>query len=90
MRATTAQRSVCLDHRQQQKDNIFYILRHDFGGSKHTLKRKARAKGKKWRTGIRGQRSGIGGSYHLREAQVPYNSDFTTENSDLRADNAYF
>jgi len=45
----------------KNKDNIFYILRHDFGGSKHTLKRKARAKGKKWRTGIRGQRSGIGG-----------------------------
>jgi len=57
MRATTAQRSVCLDHRQQQKDNIFYILRHDFGGSKHTLKRKARAKGKKWRSGIGGQQS---------------------------------
>jgi len=44
-----------------KKDNIFYILRHDFGGSKHTLKRKARAKGKEWRSGIRGQRSGIGG-----------------------------
>jgi len=37
--------------------------------------------------GVRDQGSG---SYHLREAQVPYNSDFTTENSDLRADNAYF
>jgi hypothetical protein len=28
--------------------------------------------------------------YHLREAQVPYNSDFTPENSDLRAKNTYF
>jgi hypothetical protein len=27
------------------------------------------------------------GMYHLREAQVPYNSDFTPENSDLRAKN---
>jgi len=31
-----------------------------------------------------------GGLYHLREAQVPYNSDFTPENSDLRAKNTYF
>ena len=30
------------------------------------------------------------GSYHLRETQVPYNSDFTPENSDLSAENAYF
>jgi len=30
-----------------------------------------------------------GGLYHLREAQVPYNSDFTPENSDLRAKNTY-
>ena len=32
----------------------------------------------------------LGGSYHLREAQVPYNSDFAPENSDLRAKNTYF
>jgi REP-associated tyrosine transposase len=31
-----------------------------------------------------------GGSYHLCEAQLPYNSDFTLENSDLRVENAYF
>jgi putative transposase len=31
-----------------------------------------------------------GGSYHLRETQIPYNSDFAPENSDLRAENAYF
>jgi len=29
------------------------------------------------------------GSYHLREAQVPYNSDFIPENSRLRAENTY-
>ena len=28
--------------------------------------------------------------YYLREALVPYNSDFTPENSDLRAKNTYF
>ena len=33
---------------------------------------------------------GLGGFYHLSEAHVPYNSDFTTENSDLRAENTYF
>ena len=33
---------------------------------------------------------GSGGLYHLREVQVPYNSDFTPENSDLRAKNTYF
>ena len=31
-----------------------------------------------------------GGSYHLRETQIPYNSDFTTENSSLSAENVYF
>jgi REP-associated tyrosine transposase len=31
-----------------------------------------------------------GGSYRLREAQSPYSSDFTPENSALRAENAYF
>jgi putative transposase len=31
----------------------------------------------------------LGGSYHLREAQIPYNSDFTPENSGLRSENAY-
>jgi len=30
------------------------------------------------------------GMYHLSEAQVPYNSDFTPENSDLRAEKTYF
>jgi len=30
------------------------------------------------------------GLYHLHEAQVPYNSDVTPENSDLRAKNTYF
>ena len=30
------------------------------------------------------------GMYHLREAQVLYNSDFTPENSDLRAKDTYF
>ena len=33
---------------------------------------------------------GSGGLYHLREAQAAYNSDFTPENSDLRAKNTYF
>jgi len=27
--------------------------------------------------------------HHISEAQVPYNSDFTPENSDLRAENTY-
>jgi REP-associated tyrosine transposase len=31
-----------------------------------------------------------GGLYHLREAQLPYDSDFTSGNSDLRAKNTYF
>ena len=31
----------------------------------------------------------LGGLYHLREALVPYNSDFTPENSDLRIKNTY-
>ena len=31
-----------------------------------------------------------GGLYHLREAQVPYNGDFTPKNNDLSAENAYF
>jgi len=30
------------------------------------------------------------GLYHLREAQAAYNSDFTLENSVLRAKNTYF
>ncbi len=30
------------------------------------------------------QNGGSGGLYHLREVQVPYNSDFTPENSYLR------
>lgn len=41
-----------------------------------------RAKGRKVRES--------GGLYHLSEAQVPYNSDFTPENSELRAKNTYF
>jgi hypothetical protein len=32
---------------------------------------------------------GLGGFYHLRETQIPYNSDFTPENNDLRAEKAY-
>jgi REP element-mobilizing transposase RayT len=31
-----------------------------------------------------------GGLYHLREVQVPYNSDFTPENSDLSTKNTYY
>jgi hypothetical protein len=41
-------------------------------------------------TGRRIRDVGLGGFYYLREAQVPYNSDFTIENSDLRAENTYF
>jgi hypothetical protein len=59
-----------------------------------TFKKKTESDGKEFRTGIRGQESGIGGqqprgSYHLRETQAAYNSNFTPENSDLRAENAY-
>ncbi len=49
--------------------------------------------GIKEKLGIRanGRKVGAsGGLYHLREAQVPYNSDFTPENSELRAKNTYF
>jgi putative transposase len=49
--------------------------------------------GIKAKLGIRAKGRQIGesgGSYHLREAQVPYNSDFTPENNGLRAENAYF
>jgi len=41
-----------------------------------------RAKGRKVRES--------GGLCHLREAQVPYNSDFTPDNSGLSAKNSYF
>jgi len=41
-------------------------------------------------THLREKQGGAGGSYHLREAQVPHNSDFTPENCDLRANNTYF
>ena len=54
-------------------------------------------------TEARGQRSEVrdqwaksrqvresGGSYHLREKQIPYNSDFTPKNSGLSAENTYF
>jgi putative transposase len=47
----------------------------------------------KEKLGIRAKSRKVGRSgefYHLREAQVPYNSDFTTENSDLRAINTYY
>jgi hypothetical protein len=40
--------------------------------------------------GRRMRGDGLGRFYHLREVQAPYNSDFTPENSDLRAENAYF
>jgi hypothetical protein len=34
---------------------------------------------------------GLGEFYHLRKAQVlPYHSDFTAENSDLRTENTFF
>ncbi|KKK86808.1 hypothetical protein LCGC14_2759530 [marine sediment metagenome] len=39
---------------------------------------------------LREKHGGSGGSYHLRKAQVPYNSDFTPENSDLKPNNTYF
>jgi hypothetical protein len=54
---------------------------------------KSFVEGIKEKLGIRakGRKVGeSGGSYHLREEQVPYNSDFTPENSDLRAKNTYF
>ncbi len=47
--------------------------------------RKSFVEGIKEKLGIRtkGRKVGeAGGSYHLREAQVPYNSDFPPENSD--------
>ena len=50
-------------------------LNGHFRASKHTFKRKAREPK---------------GSHHLRKAQVPYNSDFTPENSGLSAKNTYF
>jgi hypothetical protein len=50
-------------------------LKGHFWGPKHTFKRKARTKGKEWLTVIGDQ--GSEGMNHLREAQVPYNSDFT-------------
>jgi len=40
--------------------------------------------------GIRMKDEGLGGFYHLRETKIPYNSDFTPENSDLRAENTFF
>ncbi len=46
----------------------------------------------KEKLGIRAKGREVAGSkelYHLREAQVPYNSDFTPENSDLRAIKTY-
>jgi len=54
---------------------------------------KSFVEGIKEKLGIRakGRKVGeSGGLYHLREAQVPYNSDFTPENSELRAKNTYF
>jgi hypothetical protein len=47
----------------------------------------------KERLGIRAKGRKVGRSgelYHLCEAQVPYNSDFTAESSELRAKNTYF
>ena len=49
--------------------------------------------GIKEKLGIRakGRKVGeLGGSYHLREAQVPYNSDFSPKNSYLRAKTPIF
>ncbi|MEA1884954.1 MAG: hypothetical protein U9N62_10615 [Thermotogota bacterium] len=54
---------------------------------------KSFVEGIKEKLGIRakGRKVGkSGGLYHLREAQVPYNSDFTPENNELRAKNTYF
>jgi len=57
---------------------------------------KSFVEGIKEKLGIRAKGRKVGGSgglYHLREvreAQVPYNSDFTPENSDLRTKNTYF
>jgi len=53
---------------------------------------KSFVEGIKEKLGIRakGRKVGAsGGLYHLREAQVPYNSDFTPEKGVLRAKNAY-
>jgi putative transposase len=47
----------------------------------------------KLKLGIRAKGRKVGESeesYHLREAQAPYNSDFTPENSGLSAKNTYF
>jgi len=47
----------------------------------------------KLKLGIRAKGRKVGKSeesYHLREAQAPYNSDFTPENSNLSAKNTYF
>jgi len=49
---------------------------------------KSFVEGIKEKPGIRAKGRKVGESgalYHLREAQVPYNSDFTPENSNLRA-----
>ncbi len=54
---------------------------------------KSFVEGIKEKLGIRANGRKVGGSgglYHLREAQVPYNSDFTPENRELRAKNTYF
>jgi len=54
---------------------------------------KSFVEGIKEKLGIRAKVRNVGesgGLYHLREAQVPYNSDFTPENSELRAKNTYF
>ncbi len=54
---------------------------------------KSFVEGIKEKLGIRAKSRKVGesgGLYHLREAQVPYNSDFTPENSGLRAKNTYF
>jgi hypothetical protein len=49
--------------------------------------------GIKEKLGIRAKGRKVEGSrdlYHLRESQTAYNSDFTPENSDLRAENICF
>jgi putative transposase len=54
---------------------------------------KSFVEGIKEKLGIRAKGRKVGGSrgaYHLREAQAAYNSDFTHENSELRAKNTYF
>ena len=54
---------------------------------------KSFVEGIKEKLGIRAKGRKVGESeesYHLREAQAPYNSDFTPENSGLSAKNTYF